>query len=95
MNTQCDVPPNMAVTAENGRSGFVNAIRVHNALTAKLEKRILTWMAQRMPAAIIPDHLTSLALACQIFAGAAYALSSWDGRCTVLQKRQLKCFLKS
>ena len=57
-----------------GRSGFVNAVRVHNALTAKVEKRLLTWMARRTPDAITPDHLTALALACQILAGASYAL---------------------
>ena len=54
--------------------------RVHTALTANVEKRLLTWMAQRMPAAITPDHLTALALACQILAGLAYALASRDGR---------------
>ena len=89
MNAQCEVRANRAVAVENGRGGFVNAVRVHNALTAKLEKRFLIWMAQRMPAAISPDHLTFLALACQIFAGAAYALSSWDGRFLWL----VNCFL--
>jgi archaetidylinositol phosphate synthase len=53
---------------------------VHNALTAAIEKRLLMWMAARIPAAITPDHLTALALAAQVFAGAAYALSSRDGR---------------
>ena len=55
-------------------------MRVHNALTAKLEKRLLTWMALRMPEAISPDHLTALGFAAQILAGGAYALSSRDGR---------------
>jgi archaetidylinositol phosphate synthase len=59
---------------------FVNAVRVHTALTAGIEKRLLTWMAQRVPAAIGPDHLTGLALAAQILAGAAYAWSPRDGR---------------
>jgi archaetidylinositol phosphate synthase len=70
----------VSAQVENGRSGFVNAVRVHNALTARLEKRLLTWMAARIPEAISPDHLTALALASQILAGAAYALSSRDGR---------------
>ena len=65
---------------ENGGSGFTNAVRVHNAFTAKLEERLLTWMALRMPEAINPDHLTALAFISQIFAGGAYALSSRDGR---------------
>ncbi|MBV8845808.1 MAG: CDP-alcohol phosphatidyltransferase family protein [Bryobacterales bacterium] len=60
-------------------AGFTNAVRVHNALTAGIEKRILMWMAQRTPAAIGPDHLTALALACQILAGAGYALSAKNG----------------
>ena len=67
-------------TIDNQASGFTNAVRVHNALTAKLEKRLLTWMALRMPKAISPDHLTALGFAAQILAGGAYALSSRDGR---------------
>jgi phosphatidylglycerophosphate synthase len=69
-----------AGTVENRQGGFANAVRVHDALTAGLEKRLLTWMAARMPRVISPDHLTALALASQIFAGVAYALSSQDGR---------------
>jgi archaetidylinositol phosphate synthase len=67
-------------TVENAGGGFANAMRVHNALTAKIEKRLLIWMALRMPGAISPDHLTALAFASQILAGGAYALSSRDGR---------------
>ena len=62
------------------QDGFVNAARVHNALTATVEKRLLIWMAARVPAAIGPDHLTALALGGQFFAGVAYALSARDGR---------------
>ncbi len=65
---------------ENAERGFTNAVRVHTALTAKIEKRLLTWMAVRMPEAISPDHLTALGFAAQILAGGAYALSSRDGR---------------
>jgi phosphatidylglycerophosphate synthase len=60
---------------ESGRNAFVNAVRVHNAFTAGIEKRLLTWMARRTPEAITPDHLTAFALACQILAGVSYALS--------------------
>lgn len=69
-----------ARTPEAGQSGFVNALRVHRALTAAVEKRVLIWMAQRTPASISPDHLTGLALFGQLFAGAAYALASEDAR---------------
>ena len=70
----------VGATVDNPGSEFANAVRVHNALTAKIEKRFLTWMAVRMPEAINPDHLTALAFASQILAGGAYALSSRDGR---------------
>ena len=63
-----------------GRSAFVNAARVHQALTAGVEKRILIWMAQRTPAEINSDHLTGLAFVSQLFAGVAYALASRDAR---------------
>ncbi len=63
-----------------GQSGFVNALRIHKALTAELEKRLLIWMAQRTPAVITSDHLTGLAVASQIFAGVAYALASQNAR---------------
>ena len=55
---------------------FVNAPRVHTALTAGLEKRVLVWMAERAPAALTPDHLTTLGFGAQLCAGAAYALSA-------------------
>lgn len=61
-------------------SGFVNAPRVHTALTASLEKRLLVWMARRTPAAITPDYLTILGFGAQICAGLAYALAAWDTR---------------
>jgi archaetidylinositol phosphate synthase len=55
-------------------------IRIHTAVTASVEKRILTWLAHRTPLAVGPDHLTALAFASQILAGVAYALSSRDPR---------------
>jgi archaetidylinositol phosphate synthase len=59
---------------------FINAPRIHRALTADVEKRLLVWIAQRTPAKIGPDHLTALALASLLLAGAAYALASRDAR---------------
>lgn len=60
--------------------GFVNAPRVHRALTAEIEKRLLIRMAQRTPAGINPDHLTALGFVSQLLAGAAYALAAHDPR---------------
>ena len=44
-------------------------------LTGSLEKRILLWLAARMPAAVGSDHLTALGFAAMLGAGATYALS--------------------
>jgi len=89
MNTPMEIEIEKTSQMANGQSRFVNATRVHNALTAKVEKRLLVWLAARIPKAIRPDHLTALALAGQILAGVAYALSSRDGRFLWL----VNCFL--
>lgn len=51
--------------------------RIHRSLTAASEKAALTWMAQRLPAAINSDHLTLLGMVAMLFAGASYALARW------------------
>ena len=62
----------------NGPKTGFGARRIHTALTANLEKRLLIWMAHRIPAGINSDHLTFLAFVAQLCAGAAYAISSKD-----------------
>jgi archaetidylinositol phosphate synthase len=79
MNTAFETQTGEGRKIGSGQSAFVDAVRVHNALTAKIEKRVLNWMGERLPAAIHSDHLTGLALAAQILAGAAYAMASHDG----------------
>ncbi len=61
-------------------TAFVSAPRIHRALTAEVEKRLLTWIAKRTPACIGPDHLTVAAFIAQLFAGAASAWSPHDAR---------------
>src|SRR5688572_21999206 len=55
-------------------------VREHAALTAGIEKRLLVWMARRMPRWINSDHLTVLALAAMALAGIGYALARYDRR---------------
>lgn len=57
-------------------SEFRTAPRVQQSITAAVEKKILRWMAERMPASISPDHLTALGFGAQILAAAAYAMSA-------------------
>jgi phosphatidylglycerophosphate synthase len=80
MTAQTEIRARNGWIGERREGGFVNAPRIHTALTAEAEKRLLTWMARRTPAAIHPDHLTALGFLSQLLAGAAYALASRDPR---------------
>jgi phosphatidylglycerophosphate synthase len=50
-------------------------IREHGSLLAASEKRLLIWIAHRLPRALTSDHLTLLALAAMGVAGGAYAVA--------------------
>ena len=49
--------------------------RLQQSWVAAIEKRVLLWLAERVPARITPDHLTALGLVAQIGAGVCYARS--------------------
>lgn len=66
------------------RATFQNARRVNQALTARMEKRALTWMAERAPKWVSSDQLTLLGLGAQIAAGVCYALTRYDRRALLL-----------
>ena len=59
---------------------MTNPTRDHRSVLAAAEKRLLVFIAQRIPPAIHSDHLTSLALAAMALAGAAFAAARWDRR---------------
>ena len=54
---------------------FRSATRINHSLTACLERRALTYLAQRAPGWLTSDQLTLAGLAAQIGAGAFYALA--------------------
>jgi phosphatidylglycerophosphate synthase len=66
---------NPAVLGELRRAKFQIANRVQRSLVARVEKRVLVWLAERTPPAIHSDHLTVLGLGAQVMAGASYALA--------------------
>jgi len=68
----------------NSKETFRSARRVNEALTARLEKRALEWMARRAPRWVSSDQLTLLGLGSQIGAGVCYALSRYDRRALLL-----------
>lgn len=57
---------------------FHEAVRVQTSFTAPIERRILPWMAARLPNWINSDHLTLLGFVSMVLAGASYALVRWD-----------------
>jgi len=59
---------------------FATAPRIHRALTASAEQRILHWLAQRIPPGITSDHLTLLGFISQLAAGLCYALAHQNHR---------------
>ncbi|HKF04695.1 MAG TPA: CDP-alcohol phosphatidyltransferase family protein [Candidatus Sulfotelmatobacter sp.] len=59
-------------------SNFRSATRLQEAITAPFERRILLWLARRIPDALAIDHLTVLGFGAQILAGVFYALSRWN-----------------
>ena len=61
-------------------TAFKDARRDLRGLTTKLEKRVLLWLAARMPAWVSSDHLTVLGLLAMVGAGGAYWLGGHDVR---------------
>lgn len=54
--------------------------RRHDSVLATIEKRVLIWIAERLPAAIGSDHLTALGLVSMLAVGAAFAYSAYEPR---------------
>jgi archaetidylinositol phosphate synthase len=53
-----------------------DAPREKTFLLARPEARVLEWIARRLPARVMPDHLTALGVAAAAAIAAAYALSA-------------------
>jgi len=51
--------------------------RIHASLLAGVEKRLLIWMAERLPPSINSDHLTGLGAIAMAAAGLAYAAAPY------------------
>ncbi|MFZ0211618.1 MAG: CDP-alcohol phosphatidyltransferase family protein [Candidatus Acidiferrales bacterium] len=63
---------------EGNIAPFKNATRLQESITAIPERKVLLWLAARMPARINSDHLTLLGFVSMIFAGTSYALARWN-----------------
>src|SRR5262245_52072416 len=56
---------------------MTDVIREHGSLLAVPEKRLLIWIAEKLPRRIHSDHLTLVALAGIVAAGIGFAASRW------------------
>jgi archaetidylinositol phosphate synthase len=55
---------------------FQNAQRIQTSLLSDVEKKVLVWLAHRMPRFVNSDHLTALGLAAMLGTGLSYWLSA-------------------
>jgi phosphatidylglycerophosphate synthase len=53
-------------------------------VTANIEKRVLIWLAERLPQWVTSDQLTLLGLFAMLMAGLSYWAAQWDERALVL-----------
>ena len=57
-------------------NAFIEAQRSSTGLLTAVERRVLIWLAERMPARVNSDHLTALGLVSMFLVGACFAVSS-------------------
>lgn len=55
-------------------------IREHGSVLADIEKRVLVWLAHRLPSWVNSDHLTLLGAIAMVGGGAAFAAATLDRR---------------
>lgn len=59
-------------------TGFGSPARIQESVLAALEKRLLLWLAERIPSRLNSDRLTVLGFAAQLLTGLSYALARLD-----------------
>lgn len=78
--TDCEVtdrPAERVRPPDQSTDAFKNATRIQESLTSAVERRVLIWLAARMPYRIGPDHLTCIGFAAMLLAGGSYFLARW------------------
>jgi phosphatidylglycerophosphate synthase len=65
-------------TAVNSPSDFRSAARIQRSILTPVEKRVLRWLAERMPARVNSDHLTLIGFLGMLGAGASYAWARYN-----------------
>lgn len=60
-----------------GPAAFQDALRVQESFSARFERKVLLYLAARLPLWVTPDQLTALGLASMCLACACYVLARW------------------
>jgi phosphatidylglycerophosphate synthase len=68
----------MATQTLRSKIGFRHATRIQESVFAAPEKRLLIWLAERIPSRINSDHLTLVGFTAQLLTGVSYALARYD-----------------
>lgn len=58
--------------------GFKNATRIQTSITAGTERKVLLWLAGRLPSWVNSDHLTLLGFAAMFLACGSYMYARWN-----------------
>jgi len=67
----------MTAGTVNSTKNFINATRIQESVTSGLERKVLLWIACRMPSWVTSDQLTLLGFAAMFLAGCSYLLARW------------------
>jgi archaetidylinositol phosphate synthase len=73
-----------SVSTPSSSSSSATHVREHGSVLAAAEKRLLIWIAHRLPARVNSDHLTALGAVAMVGAGAAFAGAAFDRRTLAL-----------
>jgi archaetidylinositol phosphate synthase len=57
---------------------FQPAARIQESALASAERKVLLWLATRIPSRVNSDHLTALGFVAQLMTGVSYALARFD-----------------
>jgi phosphatidylglycerophosphate synthase len=58
--------------------GETPKFRINDISLGPFERRVLPWMAKRLPAWVVPDHLTGIAQLAALLIGCSYWLTTFD-----------------
>lgn len=73
-------PISATATTSSVSPAAASHIREHGSVLADAEKRLLVWLALRLPRAVNADHLTTLGALAMVGGGLAFWAASWDRR---------------